>query len=125
VRGNSKKNKNMSSLTPKVGALAPRLLLRLVAALMIAYFCFGAYVWWAMNQTPDVFGRVMSRMPGPVVFLLFPFETAWMRARAGTLDLGDPAPDFSLLKLDKSERVRLSAFTEQRRPVVLVFGSYT
>jgi hypothetical protein len=68
---------------------------------------------------------VMSRMPGPVVFLLFPFETAWMRARAGTLDLGDPAPDFSLLKLDKSERVRLSAFTEQRRPVVLVFGSYT
>jgi len=92
---------------------------------MIVYFCFGAYVWWAMNQTPDVFGLVMARMPGPVVFLLFPFETLWTNARAGTLHTGDPAPDFSLLKLDKSERIRLSAFAGQRRPVVLVFGSYT
>jgi len=63
-------------------------------------------------------------MPGPVPFLIFPFETAWMHARAGTLRVGDQAPDFSLLKLDKSERVQLSALSQQQ-PVVLVFGSYT
>jgi hypothetical protein len=67
---------------------------------------------------------VMARMPGPIPFLLFPFETAWLRARAGTLHAGDPAPDFSLLKVDKSERVQLSVLN-QRQPVVLVFGSYT
>lgn len=110
-------------LTP--GSRARKTLLRLFLGLMIAYFSFGAYVWWAMHQTPETFGRVMSRMPGPVVFLLFPFETLWTRARAGNLHIGDPAPDFALLKLDKSERIRLSAFAEQKRPVVLVFGSYT
>ena len=102
-----------------------KIMLRLFAGLMIVYFSFGACVWWSMHQTPETFGRVMSRMPGPVVFLLFPFETFWMQARAGSLHVGDRAPDFSLVKLDKSEQVRLSAFAEQRRPVVLIFGSYT
>jgi hypothetical protein len=77
-----------------------------------------------MNQPPEKFGRVMAKMPGPVPFLLFPFETFWTRARAGHLRVGDPAPDFSLLKLDKTERVQLSALNKQQ-PVVLVFGSYT
>jgi hypothetical protein len=77
-----------------------------------------------MSQPPQTFARVMARMPGPVVFLLFPFETLWTHARAGSLRVGDPAPDFSLLKLDKSERVQLSVLN-QRQPVVLVFGSYT
>jgi peroxiredoxin len=57
-------------------------------------------------------------------FLLFPFETAWLLARAGHLNIGDPAPDFSLSKIDKSAQVQLSALN-QRQPVVLVFGSYT
>jgi peroxiredoxin len=48
-----------------------------------------------------------------------------MRARSGKLQVGDPAPDFSLMKLDKSAQVQLSAFTAQRQPVVLIFGSYT
>jgi peroxiredoxin len=77
-----------------------------------------------MRQPPETFGRVMARMPGPVPFLIFPFETAWTHARAGKLRVGDPAPDFSLLKVDKSERVQLSVLN-QRQPVVLVFGSYT
>jgi hypothetical protein len=115
----------MSNLKPKPGSFARRLLFRLFVGLLLAYFSFGAYVWWAMNQTPEAFGRVMARMPGPVVFLIFPFETLWLQARAGTLHVGDRAPDFSLLKLDKSERIQLSSFAGQRRPVVLVFGSYT
>jgi peroxiredoxin len=77
-----------------------------------------------MRQPPETFGRVMAKMPGPVVFMLFPFETLWIRARAGGLHVGDRAPDFSLLKVDKSERVQLSLLN-QRQPVVLVFGSYT
>jgi hypothetical protein len=92
--------------------------------LVVAYLAFGSYIWWAMNQPPETFGRVMAKMPGPVPFLLFPFETFWMRARAGNLQIGDVAPDFSLLKLDKTERVQLSALNKQQ-PVVLVFGSYT
>lgn len=92
--------------------------------LVVAYLAFGSYIWWAMNQPPETFGRVMAKMPGPVPFLLFPFETFWMRARAGNLQIGDAAPDFSLLKLDKTERVQLSALNKQQ-PIVLVFGSYT
>ena len=110
----------MLTLSP----FARKLLLRVLVGLMIGYVCFGAYVWWAMHQPPETFGRVMAKMPGPVPFLLFPFETAWLHARAGKLHTGDPAPDFSLLKVDKSERIQLSALN-QRQPVVLVFGSYT
>jgi peroxiredoxin len=48
-----------------------------------------------------------------------------MRARAGKLQVGDPAPDFTLTKLDKSAQVQLSALIAQGQPVVLIFGSYT
>jgi hypothetical protein len=108
----------------KLNPFSRRLLLRVLVGLMIVYVCFAAYVWWAMHQPPEIFGSVMARMPGPVPFLIFPFETAWIHARAGTLHVGDQAPDFSLLRLDKSERVQLSLLSHQQ-PVVLVFGSYT
>ena len=78
-----------------------------------------------MGQSPESFAQVMAKIPGPVPFLLLPFETLWMRARAGTLQVGSPAPDFSLTKLDKTAHVQLSSLTAQNRPVVLVFGSYT
>jgi hypothetical protein len=96
----------------------------IAVVMVVVYLAFGTYIWWAMNQPPETFGRVMSKMPGPVPFLLFPFETFWMRARAGHLQVGDAAPDFSLLKLDKTERVQLSTLSQQQ-PLVLVFGSYT
>jgi hypothetical protein len=97
----------------------------IIAVILVAvYLAFGSYIWWAMNQPPETFGRVMAKMPGPVPFLLFPFETLWLRARAGHLHVGDAAPDFSLLKLDKTERVQLSTLNKLQ-PVVLVFGSYT
>jgi len=67
----------------------------------------------------------MAKLPGPVAFLVFPFETLWTHARAGHLLVGDAAPDFSLQKLDKTGSVQLSALTAQSRPVVLIFGSYT
>jgi hypothetical protein len=115
----------MSSFRLKFSPFARRLQRRILVGAVIAYVCFGTFILWAMRQSPETFGRVMARMPGPVPFLLFPFETAWMQARAGKLRVGDPAPDFSLAKLDKSEHIQLSAFAAQRRPVVLIFGSYT
>ena len=93
-------------------------------AVLLIYAGFVSVIWWAMHQPPETFARVMARMPAPVVFLLAPFETLWTHARAGTLHPGDPAPDFALMKLDKSERIQLSSLTV-RQPVVLVFGSYT
>jgi hypothetical protein len=100
------------------------LLTRLLTVIFVAYLGFVGLIWWAMHQPPETFGRVMSRMPAPAAFLLAPFETMWTHARAGTLLPGDPAPDFSLMKLDKTERVQLSSLTA-KQPVVLVFGSYT
>jgi hypothetical protein len=98
-------------------------LLRAALVLVIFYLAFVGLIWWAMHQPPETFGRVMKHMPD-AVFLVAPFETMWMHARAGHLQAGDPAPDFSLTKLDKSATVQLSAITAQQ-PVVLVFGSYT
>jgi hypothetical protein len=107
--------------------LSPAVRKRLVAValgLVVVYVAFASVVWWSMHQSPETFGRVMKRLPGPIPFLLFPFETAWLHARAGKLQVGDAAPDFSLLKVDKTERVQLSTLNKQQ-PVVLVFGSYT
>ena len=100
---------------------------------LLATLCVVAVLWVVatgflyhiMRQPPEAFARVMMRIPAPVAFMVLPFETLWMRARAGTLDPGNPAPDFTLTKLDKSAQVQLSALTAQHQPVVLVFGSYT
>jgi peroxiredoxin len=48
----------------------------------------------------------------------------WLWARAGALNEGDAAPDFTLPTVDRRARVTLSSFKGER-PVVLVFGSYT
>jgi hypothetical protein len=94
-----------------------------VIATLWVVACVGLY--GVMRQSPERFARVMAKIPGPVPFLILPFETLWMRARAGTLQVGSPAPDFSLMQLDKTAQIRLSSLTAQHRPVVLVFGSYT
>ncbi len=100
---------------------------------LVATLCIVAALWLfastalyrVMRQPPERFAGVMSKIPGPIPFLILPFETLWMRARAGNLQIGDPAPDFSLAKLDKSDHVQLSSLNAHGRPVVLVFGSYT
>ena len=44
--------------------------------------------------------------------------------RTGKFKVGDMAPDFELKVMHKETRVALSGF-RNRRPVALVFGSYT
>jgi hypothetical protein len=114
----------MHKATFKVSPRAKKILLRIFVGFGVVYLACGGYIWWAMHQPPEQFARVMSRMPGPVPFLLFPFETLWLHARAGNLNLGDRAPEFNLVKLDKTAHVQLSTLNQQQ-PVVLVFGSYT
>ena len=95
----------------------------------VAVVCFAgwlslvAYVNWAMHQPPEVFGHVMARMPMPAYFVL-PFETLWIRARKGQLNVGDSAPAFTVKNLEDHTPTDL-AFLWADRPVVLVFGSYT
>ena len=100
-----------------------RVLLRAVAILVAVEAALCAGFYWAMKQPPAVFGRIVSRTPMPLMIAL-PFEPLWMRARAGSLQQGDAAPDFRLPTLDHKETVQLSSYRGSR-PVVLVFGSYT
>ncbi|HKW17712.1 MAG TPA: hypothetical protein VJO35_09415 [Terriglobales bacterium] len=89
----------------------------------VLWVVFVSFMWRIMHRSPEDFARVMKHMPWEV-FLVVPFETLWTRARAGNLSIGDPAPDFSLVKLDKSANVRLSELNA-KQPVVMIFGSYT
>ena len=105
------------ALWKKLGAIA--------GMLAVLWLLGCAFLYHTMLQPPEQFGGVMAKLPGPVPFLIFPFKPMWMRARAGHLSVGDHAPDFVLTKLDKSAQVQLSSLTAQKKPVVLIFGSYT
>jgi hypothetical protein len=104
---------------------ARRFWFSILGVLALSWTIACAALFAVMRQSPDTFARVMAKVPGPVAFLILPFETLWTHARAGSLQVGDAAPDFSLMKLDKSSQIKLSALTAQGQPVVLVFGSYT
>jgi hypothetical protein len=100
-----------------------RIVLKIAIGLFAVYLAFVAGAYWLMRQPPVEFATVIGKMPS-AIFLVLPFETVWMRARAGTLRAGDQAPDFKLPALDKSAEVELASLRGQK-PVVLVFGSYT
>ena len=100
-----------------------KLLASIVVALIVWVVGCGV-IYSEMRKPPEQFGRFMTKIPAPVAFMAFPFETLWMRARAGALSVGDRAPDFTLTKLHENERVQLSALNATQ-PVVLIFGSYT
>ena len=101
-----------------------RLWAKILLAVLVVYMAMLAGLWAVMFQPPEVFGKIMSKLPEAPVFILFPFKPMWLFARSGHLKVGDFAPDFSLQTLDKKSRVRLSSF-RGGKPVVLVFGSYT
>ena len=96
---------------------------RVLVVVIILWAVFIGYMWRIMHRSPEAFARAMMHLPWEV-FLICPFETMWTHARAGTVHVGDPAPDFTLTKLDKSGNIHLAEL-EKGQPVVLVFGSYT
>jgi hypothetical protein len=100
-----------------------RVALRLLGVIAGLYLLLLAATVMVMHQPPDRFGRVMKHVPGPA-FLVIPFRPLWLFARAGSLRVGDPAPDFELITRDRRQSVRLSDF-RGKQPVVLIFGSYT
>jgi hypothetical protein len=100
-----------------------RAILAILVILAALFVAFSATLYWAMLQTPDQFGRFMTHVPMPAMLVL-PFETFWMRARGGNVQVGAMAPDFSLPALDHASNVQLASFRGSQ-PVVLVFGSYT
>jgi hypothetical protein len=115
----------VKSILSVIRKFPKRVLIRTFALIALVWVLGCGVLYEIMRQPPETFGWFMAKLPGPVPFLLFPFETLWIHARAGNLHVGDPAPDFSLMRLDKSASVQLSALTAQGRPVVLIFGSYT
>ena len=100
-----------------------RIALRVLFAVAMVYAMIVGGLAIAMRQPPDRFGAIMAKVPG-IAFAVLPFQPLWMNARAGHLQVGDVAPDFTLKTLDGAAQVSLSSF-RGKRPVVLVFGSYT
>lgn len=113
-------------LTSSATVMREDILRRLATAgivTLIVYLGLVTAIFIIMRQPPDRFGQIMARMPMPL-FMIVPFKSLWSVARAGTLTVGDAAPDFELQRVDGSTPVRLSSF-RGNQPVALVFGSYT
>ena len=96
---------------------------RVLVVVFVLWLGFVGFMFRIMHRSPEQFASVMKHLPWEV-FLICPFETLWTKARAGTVHVGDAAPDFVLTKLDKSGKVQLSDLSKTQ-PVVLIFGSYT
>jgi hypothetical protein len=114
---------NTASRKPKPRRRWKKITARVLVVVFVLWLSFLGFMWRAMHRTPEGFARVMMHMPWQV-FLIMPFETLWTQARAGTVHIGDPAPDFSLTKLDKTGTIHLSELNKAQ-PVVMIFGSYT
>ena len=108
----------------KISAQLKKRLIAGAIVLAVLWVIGCVVIYRQMRKPPEQFGRFMTRIPGPVAFMVFPFETMWTEARRGELRVGDQAPDFSLQKLHENERVQLSDLNRQQ-PVVLIFGNYT
>lgn len=98
-------------------------LLKILGWVAALYAVVAGGLFAAMLQSPERFARTMKYVPGPA-FMVLPFEPLWNMARAGSLQVGDMAPDFSLASPDRKSTFQLSS-ARGHKPVVLVFGSYT
>jgi hypothetical protein len=94
----------------------------LIAGLCVYGLCLTV-MFAVMCQPPVRFGRLMRHFPMWAMPLM-PFEPMWTVARRGRTRVGDLAPDFRLRTIDRQTEVTLSSH-RGRRPVVLIFGSYT
>jgi hypothetical protein len=99
--------------------------LRALILLVVCYAGLFSAVTIAMLQPPERFGVFMKHVPPVLVWGPLPASRMWLWARKGRLAEGDMAPGFSLrTSQDRTRRVTLESYRD-KRPVVLVFGSYT
>jgi hypothetical protein len=96
---------------------------KIALAIVALYVATTALLFGVMLQPPDRFAATMKHVPWPA-FVALPFKPLWQVARAGNVNVGDMAPDFSLESPDHKSSFRLSSMRGEK-PVVLVFGSYT
>jgi hypothetical protein len=100
-----------------------KFLAKIALAIVALYAATTAMLFGVMLQSPDRFAATMKHVPWPA-FVALPFKPLWQVARAGSVNVGDMAPDFSLESPDHKSSFRLSSMRGEK-PVVLVFGSYT
>ncbi|MCI0651495.1 MAG: hypothetical protein L0Z55_06395 [Planctomycetes bacterium] len=100
-----------------------RLLGYLAVAIAAAYLATCAFFYSVFVRGPDAIVAVMNNAP-MAVFMVLPFRALWNHARGGDLEKGDVAPEFTLPRQDGAGSVSLAEFRE-RKPVALIFGSYT
>ena len=99
--------------------------LRALVVLVVCYAGLFSAVTVAMLQPPERFGVFMKHVPPLLVWGPLPASRMWLWARKGRLAEGDMAPGFDLRTAqDRGKRVTLESYRD-KRPVVLVFGSYT
>ena len=100
-----------------------KILAKVALAFVGLYVALTALLFGVMLQSPDRFAATIKHVPWPA-FVALPFKPLWQVARAGNVNIGDMAPDFSLESPDHKSTFRLSSLRGEK-PVVLVFGSYT
>jgi hypothetical protein len=103
---------------------AVKWLVRGGVALAVSYVALFIAVLTAMRQPPERFGTFMRHAPAPLVWGTLPARRMWLWARKGDLAEGHHAPEFTLSTYNHQSRVALASH-QGKRPVVLVFGSYT
>jgi len=69
-----------------------RWLLRGLVVLVIVYCIFLGLMFAAMRKSPTEFSRFMMKLPRPLMYAT-PFPPMWNKARAGSVNVGDLAPD--------------------------------
>lgn len=104
--------------------VAVRLLIKLIYLGVCLWLIATAGLFVAMQFPPEQFAAVAAKVPNRIVMGALPFRPLWTWSRRGALQVGDQAPDFDLERHDRKGRVRLTSFL-RKKPVVLVFGSYT
>ena len=100
-----------------------KILAKVSLAFVGLYVALTALLFGVMLQSPDRFAATIKHVPWPA-FVALPFKPLWQVARAGNVNIGDMAPDFSLESPDHKSTFRLSSLRGEK-PVVLVFGSFT
>jgi hypothetical protein len=93
-----------------------------LVAVAALYAGLSVALYAVMLRPPSQVASVFTHVPGPF-WAALPMRPMWLRARAGALQVGDPAPPFDLASADGRSRVSLESL--RGRPAVLVFGSYT